>query len=130
MRPSALHRNGRTSLPSRLPLPNCQKQSGSAFSVNVGVPKSALTITGELKTYIDHGDTGRAVLRRFCPQCGSPILTEIEADPSLAILKAGTLDDVSAIHPQRHIFCASRQTWAPLPDGVPAFDRATPPRKT
>ena len=107
---------------------NCQKQSGSAFSVNLGVAKSALTLTGVLKTFEDRGDSGNPVLRRFCPDCGSPILTEILLDPGLAILKAGTLDDTAIVAPQRHIFCASRQGWGTLPDGVPAHGRATPTR--
>ncbi len=106
---------------------NCQKQSGAAFSVNLGVPKSAFRHTGTLKTYVDRGDSGNQVLRRFCPECGSPILSEIGLDPGFVILKAGTLDDTSIVRPQRHIFCASRQAWVEPPDGVPAYDRATPP---
>ena len=107
---------------------NCQRQSGSGFSVNLGVPKAALTITGTLKTYTDRGDSGHPVLRRFCPDCGSPILSEIAADPGLAILKAGTLDDSSIVRPQRHIFAASRHAWIALPGDVPVHDRGTPPR--
>lgn len=106
---------------------NCQKQSGSAFSVNLGVRKAALALTGTLKTFTDHGDSGNPVLRRFCPKCGSPILSEIAADAGIAILKAGTLDDTSAVKPQRHIFCVSRQGWVALPGDVPAHDRGTPP---
>ena len=106
---------------------NCQRQSGSPFSVSLGVPKAALTITGTLKTYVDHGDSGREVLRRFCPECGSNVLSEIALDPGLAILKAGTLDDRSIVSPQRHIFCASRQDWVALPADVPAYDRGRRP---
>ena len=107
---------------------NCQKQSGSAFSVNLGVRSDALEIIGTLKTYADRGDSGNPVLRKFCGECGSPILSEIALDPGLAVLKAGTLDDTSAVRPQRHIFCASRQGWGMLPEEVPTHDRATPPR--
>src|SRR3974390_1505807 len=42
---------------------NCQKQAGTAFTVVVGIPKSALSIDGHLKTYHDKGDSGQAVLR-------------------------------------------------------------------
>jgi hypothetical protein len=107
---------------------NCQRQSGSAFSINVGVRKSALAITGVLKTYVGHGDSGRPVQWLFCPDCGSLMLTEIELDPGLAILKGGTFDDRSIVRPQRHIYCASRQDWFTLPERVPAHDGATPPR--
>jgi hypothetical protein len=32
---------------------HCQKQTGTAFSVLVGIPKSAMSIEGRLKTYHD-----------------------------------------------------------------------------
>ena len=40
---------------------NCQKQTGTAFSVLVGVPKSAILIEGRLKTFHDRGDSGQPV---------------------------------------------------------------------
>ena len=103
---------------------NCQKQSGAAFSVNVGLKAEAMALTGELKTFVDHGDSGRKVLRRFCPECGSPVLTEAEAYPGIRIIKAGTLDDPGQVRPGRQIFCASKHPWMPILDGMPAFDRA------
>ncbi len=106
---------------------NCQKQSGAAFSVNVGVKAEALNVTGELKTYVDHGDSGKEVLRRFCPNCGSPIISDAAAYPGIRILKAGTLDTPSAVKPQRQIFCASKHAWAPILEGVPAYERGVPP---
>src|ERR1700761_4660170 len=49
---------------------NCQKQAGTAFSVVVAVPKPAFSLAGKLKTYNDTGDSGQAVQRNFCPECG------------------------------------------------------------
>ena len=60
---------------------NCQKQAGTAFSVIMGIPAAALSVEGELKTYEDRGDSGQAVLRRFCPNCGSPIAGDAAALP-------------------------------------------------
>ncbi len=106
---------------------NCQKQSGAAFSVNVGVREDALDLTGILKTYVDRGTSGGKVLRRFCPECGSPILTDVEAIPGLHIVKAGTLDDSSSLKPARQIFCASKHPWMPILDGIPAYEKWVPP---
>ena len=106
---------------------NCQKQSGAAFSVNVGVRHAALSLEGTLKTYTDHGDSGRDVLRRFCPNCGSPVITDAAAFPTIHIIKAGTLDNPNAVKPQRQIFCASKHNWMPILDGIPAYDKGVPP---
>ena len=90
---------------------NCQKQAGSAYSIIVGVPKSALSMTGTLKTFNDSGSSGKPVHRNFCPDCGSPITTDVEAMPDLVFIKAGTLDDTSSLVPTMEIFCSSAQLW-------------------
>jgi hypothetical protein len=46
---------------------NRQKQAGTAFTVVVGVPKSAISIQGQLKTFNDTGDSGQPVRRNFVP---------------------------------------------------------------
>lgn len=102
---------------------NCQKQAGSAFSVVVAIPKPAFSIQGTLKTYADRGDSGKAVTRRFCPECGSPILSEAEALPDLTIIKAGTLDDPSWVKPTMEIFCDSAQPWVQLGGDRTRFPR-------
>jgi len=92
---------------------NCQKQSGTWASVVVGLPAGSLSITGPLKTFKDKGDSGMAIHRRFCPECGSPIVSDAEAMSALTFLKAGTLDDTSWLKPAMEIYCDSAQPWAP-----------------
>jgi hypothetical protein len=100
---------------------NCQKQAGTAFSVVVGIPKSAMSIQGHLKTYRDTGDSGQAVLRNFCPECGSPITSDPAGLPELTLIKAGTLDDTSWLDPQTHVYCDSAQPWTSIPETSQKF---------
>ena len=93
---------------------NCQKQAGTAFSVGLGIRKQALSVHGTLRTFQDRGGSGSAVYRKFCPECGSPILSEVEARPEIAFIRAGTLDDTSWIEPNIEIFCDSAQPWVTL----------------
>jgi hypothetical protein len=90
---------------------NCQRYTGSTFEAVVAYPKNAVSVEGELKTYQDTGDTGKAVFRRFCPNCGSGVLAEAEALPDMVIVLAGTLDDTSAYQPGMEIYCKSAQPW-------------------
>ena len=101
---------------------NCQKQAGTAYSVVLGVPAPGLAITGTLKTYEDTGDSGNKVQRKFCPNCGSPIVSEIAGSP-LAFIKAGTLDDTSAISPTVHVWTGSAMACTVIPDGVMQLER-------
>ena len=91
---------------------NCQRQSGTAFSILVGLPKGSLVMEGEQPAlFADVGESGLAVHRRFCGRCGSPILSEPAATPTMDWLKAGTLDDASWLQPQLHVWCDSAQPW-------------------
>ena len=102
---------------------HCQKQSGSAFSVNVLVPAAQLQLQGELATYIDTAASGRQLRRRFCVQCGSPIVTEPLTPQPLLALKAGSLDDSGWLSPVMHLWCVSAQPWLPFTDELPKLQR-------
>jgi hypothetical protein len=93
---------------------NCQKQTGTSFSVIIGVPTAALSVKGALKTFDDTGDSGKPVHRNFCPDCGSPITSIVDARPGMSFIKAGTLDDASWLKPTVEVWCGSAQPWVSL----------------
>jgi len=102
---------------------NCQKQAGSAFSILVGVPKASFEITGKsLTLYTDMADSGNQVERYFCNNCGSPVYSGSPTSPDMIFIKAGTLDDVSFLNPQVHVWCKSAQPWVQIDEAVPKFD--------
>src|SRR6516162_4038706 len=78
---------------------NCQKASGSAFTITVSVPQPTLNVQGELNTYEYKGDSGKPIYRRFCPTCGSAVFDESGMAPGLLNLQVGTLDDPSWVKP-------------------------------
>jgi hypothetical protein len=102
---------------------DCQKFTGSAFSVIVGVPKSALKIEGKLAAYSKTGDTGKTIERRFCPECGSSIADEASALPDGVMLGTGTLDDASWVKPGMEIYCDSAQSWVHLQGDMKRFPK-------
>ena len=74
---------------------DCQRQTGTASQVVVGVPRESLTVQGSTRgSYTTTGeDHGLNTERRFCSACGSPIVSLAEEDPDLAFLHAETMDD-------------------------------------
>ena len=104
---------------------NCQKQSGSALSVVAYCRRDALRVTGELATYVDHGDSGKEVWRRFCPSCGSPVITDTPDAEAQGVIfiKAGTLDQTRDLEPTTHVWTQSAQRWLVLPDHHEKIDR-------
>ena len=100
---------------------HCQKQTGTAFAVLVGIPKSAISIQGRLKAFHDRGDSSQPVDRSFCPECGSPIVFEAAVFPGFTFVHAGTLDDTSWLDPKVHVYCDSKEKWTPIPQGTQKF---------
>lgn len=95
---------------------HCQRQSGGAFSTNLVVQPDQLSVSGDLAVYEDRGRTGDGVyvLRKFCGDCGSPIVSELTG-PGILAVKAGTLDDRSGVEPTVQVWCDEKQPWVDLP---------------
>lgn len=104
---------------------HCQKQSGGVFSTNLVVPESDFSQQGETKVYQDTGDSGQAVYRHFCGDCGSPILSKVAAMPGLCMVKVGTLDDFSGITPAIEVYTDHAAAWVAPVAGAQRFAQST-----
>lgn len=104
---------------------HCQRQSGGAFSVNIVMHESQLKINGELKSYDERGENNDDVYvrRKFCPTCGSPIVSELSKTAGVVAVKAGVLDDTSGVKPTVQVWCVDRQPWVDLPGMAVSLDR-------
>ncbi len=102
---------------------DCQKYTGSAFAAVVALPKSALTVSGEMKSFTKAGDSGKPIARLFCPECGSSIIDEGEIMPGVVMIGAGTLDDPSWVKPTTQIYCMSAQPWVQLGGDIQRFEK-------
>ena len=102
---------------------NCQKTSGSAFSVIAIVLKDNIRFAGDVGVFNDVGDSGHGFERCFCTGCGSPVESRSEhlASRGITIVKASLFDDTSWLQPNEQIFCQSSQRW--LNGGVPEIPR-------
>lgn len=103
---------------------HCQKTSGSAFSVNTLVPGAQFTVSGPVKAYADKGESGGAVERLFCPNCGSPVASRL--GNGMVALKVGTLDDSSGLRPAVQVWLRSAQDWAKGIVPAPGFEKNPP----
>ena len=105
---------------------NCQRQAGSVLSVIVGYPADGITVKGTIKTYEDRGTTGQKVYRQFCPECGSPMFSDVENAPQMRFIKAGTFDDTSWLEPQIQFWSKSKQNWYDLGEAIPHVEGNPP----
>jgi hypothetical protein len=104
---------------------DCQHQTGSPFTVFIGVPDAAFAVEGDtLTTFKTTGeDHGGETERSFCSVCGAPVFSISPLAPGVTLIKAGSLDDASWLTPQAEFFMTSAQPWAPHFDQAASFER-------
>ena len=100
----------------------CQYIAGGMPNVIMGMPASGFAYTKGAGKPFKRADLENAVTREFCAECGTHLTTRIPRDPSVVILKVGTLDDPSQYGgPQAVIWTADAQPFHLMPEGVPQF---------
>ena len=102
---------------------DCQRASGAAMSTVFAVPRAAFRHKGPTSTYATSGDSGNPVVRHFCPDCGSPLFSDVSVLPDLQFVRAASLNDPAAVSPTMHIYCDSAQPWGKPLDDLPHFGK-------
>ncbi len=103
---------------------DCQRASGSAFCPISYVPKAALTSTGQAIYYEVKAESGNAVSRGFCRECGSPLFILADLVPDLIGLWAASRDDPSQFQPAINVWTASGHPWDVLNSALPTCPNA------
>jgi hypothetical protein len=104
---------------------DCQVLSGTAFRTSVVArPGNFQLLSGELKTYVKVGDSGRRRAQTFCPNCGSPIYsTSADDRPTGYNIRIGTIRQREQFVPRAQIWCRSAQPWITGLKDIPGEER-------
>ena len=105
---------------------DCQKASGGACTASLFVPLASLTVTGPVKYYEKPGDSGHAIARGFCPECGSALFGKPSIMASLVSIRPGSLDQPELFQPVFDMYSASAQPWDHMDPALPKFAKAPP----
>ena len=101
---------------------NCQRQTGSAFAINVLIEAGRVEIVAGDPRSVDVPRDDGSTQRIFrCPSCQVAVYSEYTR-PQVWFVRAGTLDDPSQVSPDVHIYTRSKRDWIALPESVPAFE--------
>jgi hypothetical protein len=103
---------------------DCQRITGSAFVTNIWIEKRHVRATGaEPCSYRLAGGSGKHHDVFFCGTCGTYVWSRYHIAPGDCLfVRAGTLDDPTAVRPDVHIFTRTKVPWLTLPEGVRAFE--------
>jgi hypothetical protein len=101
---------------------NCQRQTGSAFAINLLIEAERVEILAEAPQPVDVPRDDGSVQRIFrCPRCQVAVFSEY-GRPEVWFVRGGTLDDPTHVTPDVHIYTRSKVGWVTLPEGTPAFE--------
>jgi hypothetical protein len=90
---------------------DCQRRSGSAFAAQARFPADQVTITGEAKTYVHVGDSGRRGTFHFCPVCASTVAYVLEAEPDRVAVALGAFADPTFPPPRFSVYENRKHLW-------------------
>ena len=101
---------------------NCQRQTGSAFVLNMIIePAQVEVLSGTPTPIAVPRENGPHRIFR-CPSCEVAVWSVYGGRAEILFIRAGTLDDPTMVSPDVHIYTRSKLPWIALPAGVPAFE--------
>ncbi|MFT5296753.1 MAG: hypothetical protein ACI9YH_002773 [Colwellia sp.] len=106
----------------------CRKNSGTAYATNGFINTADFEIvSGDdcLTTFAFK--PGRN--RHFCTQCGSPVYSSNDQDPTRLRIRLGILESDISERPISHNFVTSKANWEDLDEKLPIYDAFEPSRK-
>jgi len=103
---------------------DCQRVTGSAFVINIWIERKFVEVGRAVpKSFRLTAGSGKHHDVFFCDTCGTYVWSRYHIAPGDTLfVRAGTLDDPTAVRPDVHIFTRSKLPWLELPQGVPAFE--------
>ena len=100
----------------------CQYITGGAPNTFIVMPAAGHRYTQGTPKAFTRSDLERAVMREFCPDCGTHLATKPPGRP-VVVVKVGTLDDPAQYTPQMAIFTVDKQPFHQIPEGMKTFER-------
>ena len=107
----------------------CQYLGAGSATVNVIFTAADVSVQGEMVDYVSIADSGNVMHRRFCPRCGTALLSASEARPELVVVRAGALDERDAFKPELTIWTREAPAWACFDASVPEVEAQSAPIK-
>jgi hypothetical protein len=101
---------------------NCQRQTGSAFVINLLIEADRLEVlAGEPHPIDVPRDDGTMQRIYRCPACEVAVYSEY-GGPAVKFVRGGTLDGGAQVDPDVHIYTRSKIAWVTLPESAPTFE--------
>ncbi|MBL9072224.1 GFA family protein [Tabrizicola sp.] len=90
---------------------DCRKRHGAVFHASAIFPETAVTVTGETRTYRSN---------HFCVTCGSQVFAHFDDEIGINL---GALDEPSRFRPTYELWTIRREDWLPDFPGMRRYEK-------
>ena len=102
----------------------CQRRTGSAFALASRWRRSdVVSIEGVYRQFERLSAAGNVVQLKFCPECGTTVLTSLAIMPDTLGIPVGCFADPTFGAPNVAVWCETLPAWVRLPEGIPTLAR-------
>ena len=106
---------------------DCQYWGSGNGTTNAAYRSEDLEIAGDVAWHESVADSGNAMRRGFCQQCGTPLFTGHSDNQQFLAVRVGALDDPGSVTPTEVIWTSSAPAWACLDPELPQTERQPSP---
>lgn len=107
----------------------CQRRTGSAFSIAVFYERGNVRVVGGTSAVFERQSaSGYPVAFHFCPRCGSNLWWEPARMPELIGVAVGAFGDPNWPQPEQSVWTQDKHAWLQLPEDLLVFAANPPPR--
>jgi len=101
---------------------DCQRRSGSALAMQLGVMTSDLIISGDLVQGHYVMSSGAKATYHACTSCLGVLYVTNDSWAGFANLRIGTLDNSVMLKPVAHFWTKDKASWVNLDPDIPALE--------
>jgi hypothetical protein len=102
---------------------DCRVATGAAYGTLVFVEEDSLEISGAPKVFKHTADSGSAMEKYFCSDCGSQLFGKNSNRPNMVSLRAGVIDQTGLIKPTVNVYLSSRIPSTPIDPNLKGFEK-------
>lgn len=97
----------------------CQRRTGSVFSVQALFPLHLVRVEGESREFHRVSDTGEMRGFHFCTNCGSTVFCTFPSRPESILVTVGAFADRDFPSPTTWVWEDHRHHWVTFPPEIP-----------
>lgn len=102
---------------------DCRAATGAAFGTLLFVAEDDLQVDGSPKVFKHTADSGAAMEKHFCPDCGTQLFGKNSNRANTVSIRAGHVEQTDLVKPAVNVYLSSKIESTPVDPELKGFDK-------